>query len=1245
MIGKTYIRTWLLALLAISTAGASAQNDKPTVVTVPPLYEGALHSMSANGQWAVGYAANPENSSYAAFPRLVDAETGTVVELFTPQEGEQNLMISAKCVTNDGTLVGGSYLGMPSIWKESEGWVILPFPDESCTSGEVTAITPDGRYAVGRIWEDIFKEYPCMWEIPTMKVEPLPGMVDSNPRYQDMIDRGDNPAEWTPDLLNIRLTGISPDGNLLLGTVDFIYPDVTWQFVYNCSSASWTPVGMHYEGGRLIPAAEDIASVEECVLSADGSVIGGTYLSNDNMQIPFTCNPANPTAIATSVDGGGFGVWAVGSDGVIYGSTPVSTPVRNWSAYVGKYWYDWKQALRQTYGTDWQTDVTKDELGLSGTVVSVSADNRRILASDYAQNISYIITLPEPMAAICEMVDLLADYKAFPPQGAQFSTLQTITLDFGRDIRVLCEKTDATLTDADGKALRASINIATQAANSHKLEVIFRNFALEPGKTYKVEIPAGAICIADDSERTSKAITLTYSGREAGPVRPTSISPADGSGVARINLSTNPVTVTFNANLTPGEQPQIDFYQIKEGVEEYLFPLNASVDSNRMIIYPVVEQRLANGTDYRIKVAASTVTDLSGDGGNEEFSIIYHGTYVPEIDPSSNVVYSNDFSSGLTGILLLDGDGNTPSEAMSAWGFDNLNTPWMPVLDDDDTTGDYAAASHSSYDPAGRSDDWMVTPQLFLPDDKAHLSFKAQGYKNAKTDVLKVLVWESNDVMTMLTKSTADKIRYNGDLVFNQRVTPGDSEEHLLGDWTSFRIDLSKYAGKYVYIAFLNDNQNQSAIFVDDVLVSRETAALLSIDTETTLVNEDNTVIKGRFLVTHEDGINGYNLTLADAEGNVLATAATDTYIEKGMTVEFTFPDAVNLEKGAVNSYCVTLEAAGETMKANLDIRNLLFKTSKRTVIEEMTGTTCQFCPQGIIAIEYLQELFGDAVIPVAIHSYTGDSFGGAEQTAYSNFLGLSAAPTASIGRGPVSKPMWDSGSDYIFTAPDGNTWLQKTEESLSQLPIANFSVTNAVADVAGKRLTADFTADFALGLAEANINIFGIVMEDGLKGYQTNGLFNTEAPGLGEWGKGGEFAKARVPWFYDDVVRGTSAFTTAGSYSGFNGNGGYIPSSVNGGDTVTDTFEMALPSGISDMNSLKVCLMLIDANTGEFINAAVASCSTTSAGTVAADALRADVYDITGRLVLRAATIEEMRDLPSGLYIRDGRKHLIGSK
>ncbi|MDE6479151.1 MAG: choice-of-anchor J domain-containing protein [Muribaculaceae bacterium] len=1217
-----------------------AAEDAPKILTVQPLYGGSLNSMSADGSWAVGDAPNPANSSFPAFPRLVNTATGETLELYTESEGLQSAAIGATCVSNDGKTVGGSFYGYPAVWKEGIGWTSLPRPKGGYDMGTVSAITPDGKYAVGRISIQLFHEYPCMWDLENMQLIDLPGMIVSNPRNQDMIDKGGDPLEWSDADLNVRLTGISPDANTIIGTVDFAFPEITWEFMYRRDEAKWFPLGLKYENGRLTALNDEIAGVGDCVLSADGTKIGGLCMTVSDASVPFTCSVTDPENFVLHGDGDGYGVWAIGSDGVIYGSTPTSTPVRNWAAKVGNYWYDWKSVIKQLYGIDWMNDVTKDDNGLSGTVMSVSVDNLKILAADYAQGFAYILSLPRPMTEICNDVDLLGDYKVSPVNGAEFSMLQKIVLDMGRPVEVTGEKTCVQLLDAEGNAVRSSINFAVQADNNKRVEVIFRNYSLEPGKSYTVKIPAGSMCIAGDPGRVNKEITVRYRGREAGAVKPVAFAPENGASVARINLTTNPVTVTFNAPLSVGENPDIRLYQVKDGVEEFLYALSASVSNNQVMIYPITEQTLAEGTDYRIDFGAGTVADLSGDGANEAFSITYHGCYVPEIDPTSNTIFREDFTFGVSNMLLYEGDHNTPTDEMKGFDFEAEDRPWIPVFDDAENI-DYAAASHSSYDPAGQSDDWMVTPRLYIPDDKATLSFKSQSYKNSKNDILKVYVWESEDIVTILTPNVVDKMRYNGDLVYNQKQTPGKSEELLAGDWTLNTVDLSKYAGKYIYIAFVNDNQNQSAIFVDDIVVSRDVAAVLSIDTPQVVVDEDETRIKGRLVVMKEYGIDGYQLTLSDADGNLIETITSDEKLEKEEICSFSFEKPVALEKGVLNSFIITFATGSESIEMKYDISNLLFETTKRVVLEEMTGTTCQFCPQGIIAIEYLEELFGDLFIPVAIHSYQGDKLGGAEQTAYSSFLGIPAAPMGSIDRGAVGSPMYNDRSDYLFTSPDGLTWLQKAEEALSEMALADIEIKAADIDQENNSVSVDVTVNPAISRSNANINVFAVLMEDDILDFQTNGLYMTEAPGLGEWGKGGIYGKSTVIWYYDDVVRGTSAVETGGVYSGFNGKGGYIPSEIKAGEPIDFTFGFNLPSGIADVNKTKVCLMLIDANTGEYINAAVFSDIETSVeGIDAENVSSADVYDLAGRIVLRGTA--DVSGLQPGIYIRAGKKFIV---
>lgn len=1234
-------KTIALGVLAAFSFSAAAE-EAPAIMTVQPLYGGPLTNMSANGLWAVGDAVNPANSSFMAYPRLVNVTTGDNIELFSGEEALLGTSMSATCVSDDGKTVAGYYSGYPAVWKEGSGWTTLPRPRGSYNGGIVSAMTPDGRYAVGRVSIDLFQEYPCMWDLEEMKMVRLPGMISSNPRYKDMIEQGGDPADWSDNDINVRLTGISPDANVIIGTVDFAFPDASWEFLYYRDEEKWIPLGMKYEDGRLTALDDNIHGVGDCVLSSDGRLVGGVCMTVSDSSVPFTCSVADPTNFTLHTDGDGFGVWAIGCDGVIYGSTPTGTPIRNWSAKVGNYWYDWKMVVKQLYGIDWLNDITKDEIGLSGTVEAVSVDNLRILASDYAQNYSYIITLSRPMAEVCADVDLLGDYRVSPVDGAQFSMIQKVVVDFGRDVEVLGEKNCVVIKDADGTALRTSINFANQADNSKRVEVIFRNFPLESGKDYTVVVPAGSVSVAGDAERVNKEIRIRYRGREAGPVKPVSISPEEGASVPRINFTTNPVIVNFNAALAAGENPDIRLYQVKDGVEEFLFALSASISDRQVMIYPVSEQRLAEGTDYRIDFGAGSVTDLSGDGPNEAFSILYHGSYVPEIDPSSNTVFREDFSFGVSGMLLYEGDGNTPSAEMEGWGFDAESRPWIPVYDEG--VGDYAAASHSSYDQPGKSDDWMVTPQLYIPDDKAVLSFKSQSYRNNKQDFLKVYVWPSEDVLTILTPNVVDKMRYNGDLVYNQVQSPGANEETMYDDWTLNSVDLSKYAGKYIYIAFVNDNRNQSAVFVDDIVVSREVMAVISVDTEKTMVNEDNAQIRGRFVVMKEAGIEGYEIVLSDADDNRLGVISSDEKLENGEMCSFVFDTPVALEKSEVNSFVITFSSGSESISVKHDIRNLLFDTTKRVVLEEMTGTGCQFCPQGILAIEFLQDMFGDIFIPMAIHSYPGDKMGGPEHNAYSSFLGQSAAPQGNINRGPVCGAMFNTGNDYLFTSPDGMTWLMKAEEALQEMTSADIDVVSAEIDGEDRKVTVEATVKSAINLYGSSINVFGVLMEDGIMGLQTNGLFNTKAPGLGDWGQGGAYGKNTVLWEYEDVVRGTSAIESNGIYSGFNGRGGYIPADIKAGEDISFTFEFNLPSGIADLTKTKVCLMLIDANTGEYINAAVSGYASVSAvdGVFTDEAAPADIYDLAGRLVMRAASPEDVKALDKGIYIRGGKKFII---
>ena len=102
------------------------------------------------------------------------------------------------------------------------------------------------------------------------------------------------------------------------------------------------------------------------------------------------------------------------------------------------------------------------------------------------------------------------------------------------------------------------------------------------------------------------------------------------------------------------------------------------------------------------------------------------------------------------------------------------------------------------------------------------LTFQSQSYLKSKEDRLKVIVYAADDVYTSLSKTIVDKMRYEGEVIYDEIQSPGKSEEDLAGDWTDNMVLLKKYAGKNIYIAFVNDNRNQSAVFVDNIKVERD---------------------------------------------------------------------------------------------------------------------------------------------------------------------------------------------------------------------------------------------------------------------------------------------------------------------------------------------------------------------------------------------------------------------------------------
>ncbi len=1224
-IKKRIYTTMAAALIGVGWTFA----EQPVVRMLNDAASVSYEHLSDNGEWAVGYGKSILEETGYSYPRLLNVLTGEAINLYKDGEELTVSEMMACDVTDDGMIVIGQYCGKPAIWDAFTGeWTTLPVSADGFTGGKGTSITPDGKYAIGTATNPNWNETLVVWDLT-----------------------GEEPNDITPANLpkpislsgvlqqyqQIRACDISVDGTKFIGYVAFSYVGETWSFLYDLTTDTWEGIGVNVtetgngysfsnigtgyfniEGGQFRPGANEI--------------VGAAYLDDDTDGI-YVYN-IDTKSISIVEDSGDMLFGGVDRYGLIYASTPTGDLMRDWVVRCGDYWYEFSVIAEQIWGIDWMNDVTKDDYGKTGSFVSVSENGLSLIANEYSNSPydSFIIRLDEPLAEICPQVNLLANYQVSPINNASFANLREVQVLFDRDIEIVGSPVNSvTVTDGEGTTYN-SINVVVDSSNSKMLTITFRNRRLENGHTYTLTIPEGVACVAGDSERLNPEIKVTYNGRPESPVAPIIISPESGIELERINASSNPISIVFDsyiASVTENAGGMYLYIINEDGTREQIVQLSGSITDNILSVYPIMEQRLAKGSEYEVVIESNVVADISGADPNEEIVLHYIGSYIPGSDPRQP--FSENFDDGLSteSWMLYDGDGLTPADEMANWGFDATNYPWWIARDGNSST-DMAAVSHSMYNPAGQADDWMVTSQIYIADESAMLSFKSQSYRNGMEDKLKVIVYATDDVYTALTSSIVDQFRQNGDVVYDEVQSPGANEDLLEGDWRENVIKLDKYAGKNIYIAFVNENYDASAIFIDDVVVSIDVDFILSNLTSESVLVQDDVVVKGILTIESlTETYKGYELTLEDADGNIISTITdADIELKYGDEVYFTFPNALPLAVGKAVKYVIALKLGDDvTDRLSYSVKNLAVETTKRAVIEEYTGQTCPNCSLGHAALDAIEKDFGDLVIPLSIHTYPGDSFSTTQAVALQEFLGFNAAPTGRVNRLAISSPMAIVGDNYYYK--DNGVWYDYVVSELQEYADADINITSAEFD--GEQYNVSVDVTYALDMDNRNVNILTVITEDGLLGVQENNRANVEDAALGDWGKGGIYGSSVVVYTFHDVVR-TYEGTTC------NGTGGYIPATVVGGQAYTANITVADNKRITDPANTAVTVMLIDANTGLVINANRARISTTGVDSINADnGASAKVED--GNVVVKSESY-----VVADIYAVDGVKIASGA-
>lgn len=100
--------------------------------------------------------------------------------------------------------------------------------------------------------------------------------------------------------------------------------------------------------------------------------------------------------------------------------------------------------------------------------------------------------------------------------------------------------------------------------------------------------------------------------------------------------------------------------------------------------------------------------------------------------------------------------------------------------------------------------------------------------------------------------------------------------------------------------------------------------------------------------------------------------------------------------------------------EAQFTMSTVTKQVDRVVAVEEYTGTTCGWCPRGIVGMEKIRKTFGDKAVGIAIHRYTSSTASDAMYLSAYNQVSFSGAPSARINRGAIVDPYYGSSSSII---------------------------------------------------------------------------------------------------------------------------------------------------------------------------------------------------------------------------------------
>ncbi|HRG19464.1 MAG TPA: choice-of-anchor J domain-containing protein [Saprospiraceae bacterium] len=502
---------------------------------------------------------------------------------------------------------------------------------------------------------------------------------------------------------------------------------------------------------------------------------------------------------------------------------------------------------------------------------------------------------------------------------------------------------------------------------------------------------------------------------------------------------------------------------------------------------------------------------------------------------NAQIKYSQDFENGFGDMILIDVDKKAPNANVSVY-----KDAWTIRTAD----GDNWAVSNSWYEPVGKADDWMITPEISNITANTVLAWTAFSADAQFKDSYEVKVSVTGAATADFTKTLFSKAGEDG--------TPVDRS-----------ISLKDYAGKTIRLAFRNISNDKFLLFVDDIMVfdaPNKDAAMVSSDAKKYVLKGGETSINYSIKNTGLTTINQMEIEWTDGV-ETHKDALTGLDIKFFQTYNGTFDTKVPVETAEqinIVARVVSVNGVPDSVVENnintLVVRGLDKDIPLKMVVEEATGTWCGWCPRGAINMASMREKYPDEFVGIAVHNedpMMNDEY----DLGLTTLPGFGGFPSVIINRSAIEDPA------------DMETILLETIRSESG-PVA-VEVASTIVD---RTISVEAAIDFNTQFIDEDLKLIAVLVEDGVTGTGSGyDQVNYYAAGAAGVMGGYETLPNPVPasqMTYNEVGREL--------LFGFEGRSNTFGAEVNAGDFADLAFDIEVPADY-DINNVFVVVMVAD--------------------------------------------------------------------